>query len=309
MGKVAVVGSINADMILAVERLPLPGETVLGGKFATAGGGKGANQAVAAARAGAEVTFIARAGDDGLGREAIARFAEEGINTANIVLDEEAPTGVALIFVDTQGENCIGVASGANARLSPTDIDRAREDIAGADILLMQLEIPIETVTRAAEVATAHDVPVILNPAPACALPDGLLQHVTIITPNAGEAGILTGLTVDDETALAQAARDLQKRGPQTVLITLGAQGLCYTLDGEMSRVPCHAVTAVDTTAAGDAFNGALAAALAESRPFQGAVEFANAAAALSVQRPGAQPSLPRREAIETMQQGNNTRA
>lgn len=294
MGKVAVVGSINADMILAVARLPKPGETVLGGEFSLAGGGKGANQAVAAARAGASVSFVARVGDDPFGREAVARFAEEGIDTVHVLRDGAAPTGVALIFVDAAGENCIGVASGANAKLSPADIDAARDVIAGAKVLLVQLETPVETVTHAIRVAHDAGVMVVLNPAPAQALPSEVLRMLSVITPNRGEAEALTG-----EVTTREAAARLHAMGVPRVIVTLGGEGVSVSEEGQTWQVPAHAVEPVDTTAAGDVFNGALAASLAEGAVLRDAVRFANAAAALSVQKMGAQPSVPSRAGIE----------
>jgi ribokinase len=293
VGKVAIAGSINVDMILAVTRLPKPGETVLGGEFTSAGGGKGANQAVAAARAGAAVSFVARVGDDPLGHEAIARFDGEGIDTKHIPRDT-APTGVALIFVDAAGENCIGVASGANAKLSAADIDAAREVIAGAKVLLVQLETPAETIAHAIEVAHAAGVTVVLNPAPAQPLPSEVLRMVSVITPNRGEAEALTGMATTEE-----AAARLHAMGVPRVIVTLGREGVFVSEEGQTWRLPAHVVEPVDTTAAGDVFNGALAASLAEGAMLRDAVRFANAAAALSVQVLGAQPSVPYRAAIE----------
>ena len=297
--KVVVIGSSNTDMILQLERIPRPGETVLGGAFSMAAGGKGANQAVAAARAGGHVTFLARVGQDLFGEQALAGFRKDGIRVDFVVQDPEAPSGVALIFVAQSGENSIGVAPGANARLSPEDVQRAESVIAEADVVLMQLEIPLETVQAAAELAARHRVRVILNPAPARTLPDTLLQQVWMITPNETEAEQLTGVRVDRETQTIEAGRRLLDRGVTAAILTLGEQGAMVVTREIQQRVPSFPVKAVDTTAAGDVFNGVLAVALAEGRPLLEAVRFANAAAALSVTKLGAQPSAPTRERIE----------
>jgi len=297
--KVVVIGSSNTDMILQLERIPRPGETVLGGAFSMAAGGKGANQAVAAARAGGHVTFLARVGQDLFGEQALAGFRKDGIRVDFVVQDPEAPSGVALIFVAQSGENSIGVAPGANARLSPEDVQRAESVIAEADVVLMQLEIPLETVQAAAELAARHRVRVILNPAPARTLPDTLLQQVWMITPNETEAEQLTGVRVDRETQAIEAGRRLLDRGVTAAILTLGEQGAMVVTRDIQQRVPSFPVKAVDTTAAGDVFNGVLAVALAEGRPLLEAVRFANAAAALSVTKLGAQPSAPTRERIE----------
>lgn len=300
MKGIAVVGSSNTDMIISMGRIPKPGETIIGGDFAMAAGGKGANQAVAAARAGGRVSFIARVGDDLFGEQAIRGFAADGIDVRHVQKDESAPSGVALIFVGGDGENSIGVASGANARLSADDIEQAREAIQSAGVLLVQLEIPIETV-RAAVLAAARDARVILNPAPAQPLDDDLLGRVSILTPNETEAALLTGLEVEDEAGAALAAEALRRRGPEIVIITLGAKGALVSDTSGTRLVPAFSVDPVDTTAAGDVFNGALAIALSEDRPLDEAVRFANAAAAISVTRPGAQPSAPRRPEIDAL--------
>lgn len=300
MKGIAVVGSSNTDMIISMGRIPKPGETIIGGDFAMAAGGKGANQAVAAARAGGRVSFIARVGDDLFGEQAIRGFAADGIDVRHVQKDDSAPSGVALIFVGGDGENSIGVASGANARLSADDIEQAREAIQSAGVLLVQLEIPIETV-RAAVLAAARDARVILNPAPAQPLDDDLLGRVSILTPNETEAALLTGLEVQDEAGAALAAEALRRRGPEIVIITLGAKGALVSDASGTRLVPAFSVDPVDTTAAGDVFNGALAIALSEDRPLDEAVRFANAAAAISVTRPGAQPSAPRRPEIDAL--------
>jgi ribokinase len=296
---IVVVGSSNTDMIIRMDRIPRPGETILGGEFLTAAGGKGANQAVSAARAGGQVTFIARVGSDALGEQAIAGFAREGIDVGYVIRDGKSPTGVALIFVGKDGENSIAVASGANGNLSPTDVRNAQKVFTGASVLLMQLETPVETLQTAAELADRAGVRVILNPAPARVLPDSLLKHVSILTPNETEAELLAGIKVDSAAATELAAKKLIARGVQTVILTLGARGAYVATADTGKLVSGFKVKAVDTTAAGDTFNGALAVALAEGQPLEQAVLFANAAAAISVTRIGAQPSAPKREEIE----------
>lgn len=300
-----VVGSSNTDLVIRLDRLPRPGETRLGGEFSLAAGGKGANQAVAAARAGARVALVARVGRDLFGDRALAGFRRAGLQVKYVRRDPRAPSGVALIFVARNGENCIAVAGGANARLSPADVHRARPAIARAAAVLLQLESPLETVTAAATLAAHAGGQVILNPAPARDLPDTLLRRVTLLTPNETEAEALTGMRVRDERSARRAAERLLARGVGTVVITLGARG-AYVAGGDLrQRVPGFRVRAVDTVAAGDVFNGALAVALAEGRPLLEAVRFANAAAAISVTRPGAQPSAPRREEIERFLAGH----
>lgn len=293
-----MVGSSNTDMIIKLERIPRPGETILGGDFVTAAGGKGANQAVGAARAGGQVTFIARVGRDMLGNQAVAGFIKHGIHVDYVFRDPSAPSGVALIFVAKDGENSIAVAGGANGRLSPADVKKAAKIFAGASVLVMQLETPLETLQAAAELATKAGVRVILNPAPARPLPDTLLRHVSVLTPNETEVELLTGIPVTNNTAAAKAAAKLRARGVETVILTLGARGAFIADADGNRRVPGFKVKAVDTTAAGDIFNGALAVALAENKPLDDAVRFANAAAAISVTRLGAQPSAPSRKEI-----------
>jgi ribokinase len=297
--KIAVVGSANTDMVIRLARIPRPGETVLGGDFLMAAGGKGANQAVAASRAGGDITFIARVGDDQFGRQAVAGFVRDRIRIKYIIRDQKAPSGVALIFVAPDGENSIAVASGANANLSVPDIRRARSVIAEADVLLMQLETPMKTVQEAARIASEAAVPVVLNPAPAQPLNDELLHHITVLTPNETEAELLSRIRIAGRSDLRRAADRLLGKGVKAVLITLGAKGVYVAEGKKRDFVPSFKVKPVDTTAAGDAFNGALAVALAERRPLLQAVRFACAAAALSTTRYGAQPSLPTRRKIE----------
>ena len=297
--RIIVVGSSNTDMIIKLERIPRPGETILGGAFVTAAGGKGANQAVGAARAGGQVTFIARVGHDMFGDQAVAGFIRDGINVNHVVRDKTNPSGVALIFVAKDGENSIAVAGGSNAKLSPADVRKAKAAFAGASVLVMQLETPLETVQAAADFAAKTGVRVILNPAPAQPLPDKLLKCVSILTPNETEAELLTGIAVTDTASAAVAAAKLRARGVQTVIITLGARGAFVATEVGAQLVTGFKVKAVDTTAAGDIFNGALAVALAEGKPLDQAVRFANAAAAISVTRLGAQPSAPTRREID----------
>jgi ribokinase len=296
---IIVVGSSNTDMIIKLDRIPRPGETLLGGAFVTAAGGKGANQAVGAARAGGKVTFVARVGQDMFGDQAVAGFIKDGIVVDHVTRDKTNPSGVALIFVGKDGENSIAVAGGANAKLSPADVRKAKAAFAGASVLVMQLETPLESVQAAADLAAKAGVRVILNPAPAQPLPDKLLQGVSIITPNETEAELLTGIAVTDTASAAAAAAKLRARGVQTVIITLGARGAFVATESGGQLVSGFKVKAVDTTAAGDIFNGALAVALAEGKPLDQAVRFGHAAAAISVTRLGAQPSAPTRREIE----------
>jgi ribokinase len=296
---IVVVGSSNTDMIIRLGRIPRPGETILGGEFLTAAGGKGANQAVGAARAGGKVALVARLGKDIFGDQAIAGLRRDGIDVRCVWRDLAAPSGVALIFVGEGGENSIAVASGANAKLSSADIKRAGKSLRAADILLVQLETPLATVQAAIKLAAKAGVRVILNPAPARALPDSLLKLVSIITPNETEAELLTGIKVRDEAAAAKASRVLRERGAQAVILTLGARGAFLAEADGQQLIPGFRVKALDTTAAGDIFNGALAVAVSQGNGLPAAIRFANAAAALSVTRIGAQPSAPTRSEIE----------
>lgn len=299
--QVLVIGSSNTDLIIKVARIPKPGETVLGGEFARAAGGKGANQAVAAARAGGKVTFIARVGRDANGEQALAGFAAEGIDVKRIIRDAKFPSGVALILVDQDGENSIAVASGANDRLNPADVRRAKWAFRRARILLLQLETPLPTVAAAIELAAASGVRVVLNPAPARPLPAQLLRRVYLLTPNQSEAELLTGVTVDGEVAAAKAAGRLLARGVQNVIITMGLHGAFVAGKDLRQMIPGFKVKAVDATGAGDVFNGTLAVALAQGQSLLEAAKFACASAAISVTRFGAQPSAPRRKEIQAM--------
>jgi ribokinase len=294
-----VVGSSNTDMIIKVKRIPRAGETVLGGEFLTSAGGKGANQAVAGARAGGRVSLIARVGPDSLGDEAIAGFVRDGIDVSHVIRDGRLASGVAFIFVARNSENSIAVASGANARLSPADVKRARTLIADAKVVLIQLETPLDTVRVAARLAAAHGAIVILNPAPARPLPNSLLRQVSILTPNESEAQLLTGIRLNGLAAAAKAALRLHQRGVPTVVLTLGARGALIADSRGTRLVPGFKVKPVDTTAAGDVFNGAFAVALTEDRSISEAVRIANAAAAISVTRWGAQRSAPTHRTIK----------
>jgi ribokinase len=299
--KIVVIGSSNTDMILRCAHIPRPGETILGGEFWSAAGGKGANQAVAAARAGGEVAFVARVGLDMFGQQAIEGFQRDGINVDYVFKDKKLASGIALIFVAADGENSIGVASGANGALSVADLRKAKAAIAAADSIVMQLETPLETVRAAAKMARAAGVRVILNPAPAQPLDEELLKSVTILTPNETEAEMLTGIKVGDEKTAAEAAQALLAKGVESVVVTLGAKGALVATADLVQLVPGFKVTPIDTTAAGDVFNGALAVALGEGKCLLEAVRFANAAGALSTTKLGAQPSAPRKKDILKM--------
>lgn len=293
---IVVIGSSNTDMVIKADRLPAPGETILGGEFVMAAGGKGANQAVAAARLGGSVVFVARVGADSLGETAVAGYAREGIDTSLIERDTEKATGVALILVDDKGENVISVASGANYNLSPADVDRAIEAVKSADMVVVQLESPLDTIAHVSKLARLAGVPVILDPAPAPnePLPAEILAHITYIKPNETEASRLTGIEVTDEASAQKAAEKLLALGVKGVIITLGKSGALVVESGrDPVLVPSKQVVAVDATAAGDCFSGALAVALGQGKSLVEAARFAASAAAVSVTRLGAQPSLP----------------
>lgn len=299
--KIVVIGSSNTDLVVKLPRLPRPGETIIGGTFSMAAGGKGANQAVAASRAGGDVTFIAKVGNDHFGTQAIDGFRNDGLDTRFVDVVPASASGIGLIFVDQSGENCIGVASGANNELLPADVEKAGKVIASADVLLLQLEIPLTTVEAAVRIASKAGVRVLLNPAPARQLDPKFLNQISVIIPNENEVEILTGLRITDDTSVATAASILRNQCIPAVVITLGARGAYLSDAGGVEFVPAFRVEAVDSTAAGDVFSGALAVALGEHVALNNAVRFASAAAALSVTRPGAQPSAPRREEITTL--------
>ncbi|ALV94129.1 MULTISPECIES: ribokinase [Pantoea] len=301
--KLAVLGSINADHILNLTHFPRPGETVIGKQYQIAFGGKGANQAVAAGRAGADIAFIACVGADDIGERIRQQLQQDRIDTAPVETVADEATGVAMIFVNGEGENNIGIYSGANAALTPECVDRHQQVIAQAKALLMQLESPLESVFAAAKIARANATQVILNPAPATHLSDELLALIDIITPNETEAEILTGIAVKSDEDAARAAQALHDKGIHTVLLTLGRRGVWLSEQGKGVRIPGFSVQAIDTIAAGDTFNGAFITARLEGVAMHDAVRFAHAAAAIAVTRPGAQPSVPWRTEIDTFLQ------
>ena len=299
MKKIVVLGSTNTDMVIAGKKIPVPGETVSGGKFLMNPGGKGANQAVAVARLSAKrgsCTFIAKVGDDLFGRDSAVRMRKDGID-ARLIVDRNEPSGTALILVDPRGQNVISVALGANGTLSPRDIAPYRRDIETAAALLMQLETPIDTVVTAARWAHAVGVPVVLNPAPAAKLPAGLYKYLDWITPNETEAELLTGVKVTDAKSASKAVDVFLKRGVRHVAITMGAKGVYC---GNCRKLyPAKRVKAVDCVAAGDTFNGAFVVALAEGKCCKDSIAFAQKASAISVTRPGAQSSVPFRKEVK----------
>lgn len=301
--KLVVLGSINADHILNINQFPQPGETVIGQQYKVAFGGKGANQAVAAGRSGADIAFIACVGADDIGERIRQQLATDRIDTQPIEAIADSTTGVALIFVNAEGENVIGIDAGANAAVTPDYLNRYRQRVIDADALLMQLESPLETVIAAAKLAKQHQTLVILNPAPACELPDELLAMIDMITPNETEAQRLTGIAVNNDADAERAANILHDKGIGCVIITLGSRGVWLSENGKGKLVPGFKVKAVDTIAAGDTFNGALVTALLEGKVMSDAVRFAHAAAAIAVTRPGAQPSVPWREEIDAFLQ------
>ncbi|MDD4033368.1 MAG: ribokinase [Bacteroidales bacterium] len=296
--KILVIGSSNTDMVIQTRKFPAPGETILGGKFFMNPGGKGANQAVAAQRLGGSVSFVGKIGNDIFGKQAVQLLENEGINVRYVAVDPENPSGVALITVDSKAENSIVVAPGSNGTLNPADFDKAQPELESAYFVLMQLEIPIPTVEYIARLAAQKEKKVILNPAPAASLSDELLRNLYLITPNETEAEILTGIRVSDEASALQAATFLHNKGVHIVIITMGAAGAFLLENGSSGMVPAPLVKAVDTTAAGDTFNGALVVALSEGKSLQESVTFANLAASVSVTRPGAQSSVPYRKEL-----------
>jgi ribokinase len=298
MPGIIVIGSSNTDMVIKTQKLPAPGETILGGTFLMNPGGKGANQAVAAARLGGKVTFITKRGNDLFGNQAVGLLMREGIDTQYIIKDPDLPSGVALITVDSSGENIIVVAPGSNGNLLQEDIPASVFGSGNFDILLLQLEIPISTVEYSAVTAMANNTKVILNPAPACQLPDDLLKNTWLITPNETEAEIISGVKISDISSAEKAADIIRKRGVKNVIITLGETGAYVKSDEFTGLIPGIKVTPVDTTAAGDVFNGAVAVAISEGLGLKEAVIFANKAAAISVTRMGAQASVPYRNEI-----------
>ncbi|CCN71715.1 ribokinase [Vibrio nigripulchritudo] len=299
MSKLVVLGGVNADHVLQVPSFPRPGETLHGRNYQVIPGGKGANQAVAAARLNADIGFITCVGDDAFGLNIRESFQRDGIDIRGVKVQPDCPTGIAMIQVSDDGENTICLSAEANARLSSEAIQPELDQIRTANYLLMQLETPLDGVERAAVAAKESKTCVVLNPAPACPLPDSLLRCVDVITPNETEAEVLTGIKVTDEESAQQAANVLHEKGIETVLITLGAKGVWLSQNGVGEGISSYRVEAVDTTAAGDTFNGALVTGLLESKPLESAIQFANAAAALSVTRFGAQTSIPTRKEVD----------
>ena len=294
---ILVIGSSNTDMTVKTRVLPRPGETVLGGTFTMGAGGKGANQAVAARRLGGNVQFICKVGRDIFGDNAIAHYQQEGLDTTGILRSEE-PSGVALISVDEHAENCIVVASGANNDLSEADIEASSDAISHCDILLLQLEIPVPSVLKAAKLAHEAGAMVVLNPAPACPLPDELFRYIDLFIPNETELSTFSGMSVSDEKTAAEAAAAMQRKGVGKLIVTMGSKGSLLCEGGAPMFVPARKVQAVDTTAAGDTFCGALCVALSEGKTLPEAAAFATAASALTVQKMGAQDSIPYRKDI-----------
>jgi ribokinase len=301
---IVVVGSLNMDLVVRMPKIPRPGETLLGGVFKTFPGGKGANQAVAAARLGAHVTMIGCVGDDAFGKEMRATLAAEGIDTTHVLVHTDEATGVALIQVDAQGQNSIAVASGANFRLTGADVEKSMQAIGEFDALVMPLETPLETIYAAARIASRRGAKVLLNPAPAQVLEKDLLELVDVLLPNEHEIALMTGVQLQSTADTRQAAEKLFSLGTKNLIVTLGSQGSAlFNASGQETLIPACPVQAVDTTAAGDCFVGALAVGLCEGKPLPVAAEFASAAAAISVTRAGAQPSLPRREEVTQFMQ------
>ncbi len=298
MNRIVVIGSANTDMVVKAKTLPMPGETLLGGTFFMNAGGKGANQAVAAARLGGNVTLVAKVGNDIFGKQTIEGLKKENINTDYVFTDEASPSGTALIMVNEEGENYIVVAPGANAELLPADIEIVK-NISEAEIILMQLEIPLETIIAVARKAKANNQKVIINPAPAQKLDDELLNDLFFITPNESEATFLTGIQVTDETSAEKAADVFLKKGVKNVVITLGKQGAYFQNSILKLKIDAPVVKALDTTAAGDTFSGALTVALTENMDLEKAIKFAAKAASISVTRLGAQASIPYRNEID----------
>ena len=298
MKKIIVIDSSNVDMVVRTSHLPAPGETILGGEFFMNQGGKGANQAVAIKRLGGNLIFMAKLGNDVLGRQSVGYFKKEGIDTRYIALDEDSASGVAQISVDDHAENSIVVASGANMLLNEQDVDKMLEEMCEGDILLMQLEIPLQTVEYAARKAFGKGVKVVLNPAPARSLPKELFRHLYMVTPNRIEAEMLTGIKIANDADVEKVAEEICAMGVKNVIITLGSKGCLIREEGVSYRIDAFKVEPVDTTAAGDTFNGALCVGLSEGMDLKQAAVMASKASSIAVTRMGAQSSIPYREEL-----------
>ncbi len=304
--RIVVIGSSNTDMTIKGDRLPAPGETVAGGIFYMGPGGKGANQAVAASRLGGNVTLVCKVGRDLFGDNAIRGYEKEGIDTSHVLRSDKA-SGTALILVDAGGENCISVASGANGDFSEDDVDSVSDVLRTADYLLLQLEIPVPSVLRAAKLAHEAGATVLLNPAPATALPEELFRYVDIFIPNETELSAFSGVSIESTDDAVRAAAAMAGKGVGRVIVTLGSKGSLITDGTGGTFVPARKVQAVDATAAGDTYCGALCVALSEGKSLEDAASFATAASAITVQRVGAQISIPRRSELE--QQGEQPKS
>ncbi|MCP9768556.1 ribokinase [Lacihabitans sp. LS3-19] len=300
LNKIIVVGSSNTDMVIKSGKLPAPGETILGGEFFMNAGGKGANQAVAAARLGGKTVFVCKVGTDIFGDQALQQFDKEGIDTSFVFTDPILPSGVALINVDAKGENSITVASGANSTLSENELDKASLIFEAEDLLLIQLETPLETVIHTIKNAAAKGLKIVLNPAPATNLPEEIFQYLFAITPNETEAEILTGISVTDENSAQKAAEILMQKGVENVVITLGSKGAYLKNENFSGIISTEKVDALDTTAAGDCFSGAFCVGVLEGKTIENAVKFACQAASISVTRMGAQASIPYRNELNS---------
>ena len=299
-----VLGSINMDLVVAATRLPLPGETIAGDDFGMTPGGKGANQAVAASRLGAEVRMVGRVGEDAFGPMLLRGLESHGVDVSRVASDPDAPSGTAVILLDADGENHIVAVYGANMRCDDAQVRETQSALDGADCLLLQLEVPLEVSLSAARIAREKGVPVILDPAPASDLPDEAYALVDVLTPNQTEAAALVGHPVDDISQGRSAAVELSGRGVETAIVKLGERGAVYVSGDSSDHVPAFDVEAVDTVAAGDAFGGALGVALAEGRDLAAAIRFAAAAGAVAVTRPGAQTAMPSLDEVESLLRG-----
>jgi len=301
MNKVTVVGSFMYDLVATASRRPKTGETLIGDSFGMFLGGKGANQAIAASRAGASVTMVGRLGNDLFGDQFLEKFSVEGIKTDFVIQDTENGTGVGMPLIDASGDNSIVIIPQANMALTVENIDKAESVIADSDVLVLQCEVPMEANKRAAEIANKNDTLVILNPAPACEIPDAILSLMDLLTPNETETEILTGMPTHSNEQAIEAAHNLLSKGIETVILTLGSRGSFLLTEKMGKRIPAYSVDVIDTTAAGDAYSGALAASLAQGTHIEEAVKIANAAGALAVTKLGAEPSLPTKKAIDQL--------